>query len=143
MLKNILCAFFMRSSPLSIFSTSSVYCLVSPTSPPMNLKRSTVQSERLCNSHHLRQHYSWPMRNSHFLLQVPLQGTTNMCILRSPKEDSQWFFFVFKKTLHKMYCKGHFTAACQCFFVLANRGKISPSSREAQLPQQEYLTLIC
>jgi len=44
---------WLGGSPLSVFGTSTVYCLVSPTFPPLNLKRWTVQSEKLFSSHHL------------------------------------------------------------------------------------------
>lgn len=57
-----------NASPLSIFNTSVVHWLLSPPSPPMNLKRWTLQSERQFNSHHPGP--NWPMRNNCFLLEL-------------------------------------------------------------------------
>jgi hypothetical protein len=42
-------------NPLSVFSTSSVPCLVCPSSPAMNLKTWTVKDERLLYTHHMGQ----------------------------------------------------------------------------------------
>jgi len=42
-------------NPLSVFSTSSVTCLVCPPSPAMNLRTWTVKDERLFYSPHMGQ----------------------------------------------------------------------------------------
>jgi len=51
-----------------LLSISGVHCLVSPPSPPVNVKRWNVQIESLFSSHHPCHHCSWLMRKSHFLL---------------------------------------------------------------------------
>ncbi len=81
-------------------------------SPPLNLKRWTVPSERLFNSHHLADHFSWPMRNNHLLLRSSqflrseLPGHCESVHSYHPKEEDSECF-----SSSKMYCKGQCTAA--------------------------------
>ncbi len=87
-----------NDSPLSIFSTSNVHCLISPPSPPKNLKIWIVQSENLFKIQHLGQS-NQAMKNNHlllkinhFLLQMLLLGIMKMCIFTNPKNIHNIFF---------------------------------------------------
>ncbi len=87
---------------MSIYHIQCALFLVSPPSPPMKLKRQTVQCERLLNSHHFGQLLQLAnekqsfmlMRKSHFLLLALYQG--------------QMFFY---KSSSKKQSTGHFPAA--------------------------------
>jgi hypothetical protein len=63
------------------------------------------------------------MTNSHFLFQVPLQGTTNMCILRSPKKIQNGFFFVFEKIFAQVVLERPFYCCPSVFFFLGEQGQ--------------------
>jgi hypothetical protein len=84
------------NSPSSVFDTSSVHCLVSPPSPPMSLKRCTLQSERLFNSPHLGQSLQFVNEKRSFIAQKhSFRATAAHCEyvhVYQPKEDLQCFF---------------------------------------------------
>lgn len=50
-----MCKNMSSNEPLWLLNTSNAYCLISSPSPPINIKRLIVQSERLFNSQHLGQ----------------------------------------------------------------------------------------
>jgi hypothetical protein len=81
------CPIFCRvkGAALTVFCTSSVHSVISPPSYEPEKMHCTKVRDYLTLTIWAN-HCSWPMRNSHFLLQVLLQGTDNMCIFTSPKE---------------------------------------------------------
>ncbi len=87
--------------------SSSVHSSVSPSTPPMNLKRWTVQSERLFSSHHLGQSLQLANKKQSFHC-LPRRALLTCALVQA----SSRFRVFFCSLSSKKYCTGAFYGYC-------------------------------
>jgi hypothetical protein len=124
------------------FSTSSVHCSISPDITTHELEKMDCTKWDYLSLTTQANHWSSPLRNSHSLLQVVLQGSENMCISTRLVEESQCFSCKSSPTKN---CKGQFSAAVGHALTLRKRSRhrtisciqdkpVSPSPHENPKP---------
>jgi hypothetical protein len=106
------------SSPLTVFTTSSVHCFISPIPPnphPWTWKDGLNQVRDYSTLTTWANHFSWRMRNNHLLLRSnhflrsALPGHCESVHFYQPKEEGSECF-----SSSKQYCKRPVYCCCCC-----------------------------
>jgi len=99
-----------------VFSTSSVYCLVSDPHPhPWTWKDGLYKVKECLTLTTWADHCSWANEKQSFTATIALDGHCQHVHFYQPKEDSQCFFY---ESSSKKYCKTQFPWACSYALIL-------------------------